>query len=326
MKRGIEYKVPLRLRINRTIYGMFDPGEYTRNLARARDFIKERLPEGFTPLIALVPGSRGLDQIINTIEPVTDPIDYEDIPGFPRTKYAQHKGQLHAGYMNGIPIVVMRRRHLYEEGDSPNLVTTLKNITFPVYLSYLLDAKIYFATNAAGGLNELYKEGDLMVIKSHLSSFFPDAAFGPPLPFENGVHFPRQHNLYSDDLRELLISAAQNVQEEKTVHSGVYAAISGRHFEAPPDANLLRLLKVDAVGMSTVPEIQVAGRLGMDTVGVAFISDIIDPDGVTITTLEQIREMKHDITVLNRICKIICEAIRLIGENRIAKNSGIQHS
>lgn len=314
MKRTSEIYLPVRgLRPFNADRNSFDPIRYTIRLERATNYIKERLPSNFTPLITLVPGSRGLDLITNHIDLVADPIDYNDIPGFPRSLHAQHDGKLHAGFLEKVPIIIMRRRHLYEEGDRPNLVTALKNITFPVYLAKFLGSKIYFATNAAGGLNLAYKVGDFMAIKTHLTRFFPDAAFGPPLPFEDRVHFPRQHTHYNPELRSVLRQAADNVDEKQSFREGVYAAITGRHFEAPPDSKLLRLLGVDAVGMSTVPEIQVAGRLGMETMGGAFISDIIDEDGITVTTIDQIREMKHDPVVLGRIFKITKETIRLVG-------------
>ena len=73
-----------------------------------------------------------------------------------------------------------------------------------------------------------------------------------------------------------------------TLKEGVYAGLSGPSFETPADLRFLRAIGVDAVGMSTVPEVTVARHGDMDVLGLSGISNKANLDGATVTTHEEV--------------------------------------
>lgn len=50
----------------------------------------------------------------------------------------------------------------------------------------------------------------------------------------------------------------------------------------------LRILGVDAVGMSTVPEVIVAANRGLKTMGISTITNVIAADGTNATNHEEV--------------------------------------
>ena len=74
------------------------------------------------------------------------------------------------------------------------------------------------------------------------------------------------------------------------LHEGVYACLAGPSFETPADLRFLRLAGVDAVGMSTVPEVTVARQGGQRVIGISGISNKANLDGETLTTHEEVLE------------------------------------
>ena len=290
----------------------FDPQEYLERIYYARDYIKEKLPSDFTPRVALTLGSGGLGEVAQIINPVAN-IPYTEIPGFTETTIEGHKGNLVAGYIEGTPMIGFQgRKHYYEEGGQPNLVKALKNVTFPVYVARAVGADIYFATNAAGGLNLNFKSGDLMVIGAHIDIHFPNPLLGPQVDFMNPKRFQPQNTEYDSGLRALLHRAALKLNESDHVHEGVYAALTGPTYESRADSQLLRREGADAVGMSTVPEVIVAANLGMETVGYSLITNIVSPDGTNATSHEEVMAAINDPRTKKRITGITREFFGLL--------------
>jgi len=55
---------------------------------------------------------------------------------------------------------------------------------------------------------------------------------------------------------------------------GVYMFFTGPQFETPAEIRAARLLGADAVGMSTAPEVIVAGHCGMEVLGLTLLSNM----------------------------------------------------
>lgn len=89
-----------------------------------------------------------------------------------------------------------------------------------------------------------------------------------------------------------LSNLARQVANENDIrlHEGVYVCLAGPSFETPADLRFLRAIGVDAVGMSTVPEVIVAHHAGMRVLGISGISNKANLDGDTQTTHEEVLE------------------------------------
>jgi purine-nucleoside phosphorylase len=59
-----------------------------------------------------------------------------------------------------------------------------------------------------------------------------------------------------------------------SLQQGTYCWLKGPSYETPAEIQMLKHLGVDAVGMSTVPEIYASRSLKMKTVGISLISNL----------------------------------------------------
>lgn len=89
--------------------------------------------------------------------------------------------------------------------------------------------------------------------------------------------------------RQLCDLARQVAREQAlSLREGVYVCLAGPSFETPADLRFLRAVGVDAVGMSTVPEVTVARHGGMRVLGFSGITNKANLDGNTLTTHEEV--------------------------------------
>jgi purine-nucleoside phosphorylase len=214
-----------------------------------------------TPVCAIVLGS-GLGGLAEHINNATR-IAFGDVPGFPAATVAGHLGQLIIGELAGKPVAALAGRlHLYE-GHSATLAG------FPVRVLNALGAKVYIASNAAGGVRRTFRAGDLMVINDHLNLMFRSPLAGPLEPGDE--RFPDMSAPYDAGLIHLLHSAARSIGVP--LQDGVYCGLLGPTYETPAEIRMLEKMQVDAVGMSTVPEVIVARALGMRVAAVSCITN-----------------------------------------------------
>jgi purine-nucleoside phosphorylase len=283
----------------------FSPDQYVRCIEETAQWLRQRLPAGFTPKAVATLGSGGLGDLVSLIEaPVTIP--YSEIPYFSQTSVVGHEGKLAVGIVEGYPVLFYcGRRHLYEFGDLPSCFGALKEIVFPIYVAKALGAEMYIGTNAAGGLRAGFKPGDVMVLRSHIDLFYPNVLLGPPVPFADAPRFQPQHMQYNQTLRSLLLETASELGMTEYIHEGVYAAVTGPTYETAADSVLLRNVGADAVGMSTVPEIITATNLGMDTVGLSLIANVVDSDGTNATSHEEVTAALNDPELKQRLMQLI---------------------
>lgn len=230
-------------------------------LAEAKAYIEAKITE--KPTIGLVLGS-GLGVLADEIEqPVIIP--YEEIPGFTKSTVVGHKGQLVIGKLDGKQVVAMQGRFHYYEGHG------LDAVVFPIRVMKQIGVETMIVTNAAGGINESYQAGDLMLIADHLNLTYRNPLIGPN-DEKLGARFPDMSEAYSKALRAL----AKEVAGEQGIklQEGVYAGLLGPSYETPAEIRMLRTLGGDAVGMSTVPEVIVARHMDVKVLGISCISNM----------------------------------------------------
>ncbi|KAI9844089.1 MAG: hypothetical protein M1837_005803 [Sclerophora amabilis] len=226
------------------------------------------------PVVGIICGS-GLGGLAETIQPEPQfQIDYKHVPGFPTSSVPGHAGKLVFGLLGNdkLPVVLMVGRVHFYEGHS------IERITFPVRVFQKLGVETVIVTNAAGGLNESYAVGDIVVLNDHLN--LAGLAGIHPLRGPNadgfGVRFPALSDAYDLELRRAAFQAWEVVRSQgskRSVHEGVYAFVGGPSYETRAEARMLRNLGADLVGMSTVPEIIVARHCGMRVLAMSLVTN-----------------------------------------------------
>jgi len=275
-------------------------GKAYDKLMRCYRSVKKKV--GFQPEVALVLGS-GLGGYVKEVE-VEATLDYSDIEGFPVSTVPGHKGRFVFGYVKKVPVVVMQGRVHYYEGYS------MADVVLPVRLMKMMGAKVLFLTNAAGGVNEKFHAGELMLIKDQISSFVPSPLIGPNMD-KLGVRFPDMGEIYNKELRALIKKTARKLGIP--LQKGVYLQLTGPAYESPAEVRMCRLLGADAVGMSTACEAVAANHMGMKVCGVSFISNLAC--GMTDQPLshKEVEEAAGRVAPLFE--KLVTESVAVIGKS-----------
>jgi len=192
-------------------------------------------------------------------------IPYREIPSFPTSTVIGHAGQLVLGRRGGMEIGVLQGRVHYYEGYRPD------QVVFGVRVLKLLGAEALLVTNAAGGIRDSFRPGQLMLITDHLNLQGSSPLIGPN-DDRLGPRFFDLTEAYHPGLIERARGCAARLGIE--LQSGVYAALLGPNYETPAEIRMLRTLGADAVGMSTVPEVIAANHLGIKVLGISCITNL----------------------------------------------------
>jgi purine-nucleoside phosphorylase len=250
---------------------------YQNKLQTSCDFLMKEIDP--LPTVAMVIGS-GLGEVLGKIK-VVKKIDFSEIPAFPISTVAGHKGQLVYGSWNKQRLIVLSgRKHCYE--GQP-----LCEVVLPVRVLGILGLKCLILTNAAGSLNPFIIPGDLMIITDHINLMFRNPLIGPS-PVEWGSRFPDMSASWDSRLREIALQVGS--ERKIPIKQGVYTSLPGPNYETRAEVRFLRTIGADAVGMSTVPENIVANQMGMRVLGLSYISNSHVMDVKTVTTHEEVIE------------------------------------
>lgn len=255
-----------------------------------------QMTNGFEPQVGAVLGS-GLGGLSKGIE-IEYTIPYKDIPNFPVSTVAGHKGQLLFGTIAGKRIVAMQGRFHYYEGY------TTKEITFPIRVLAALGIRFIILSNASGGINPTFNVGDVMFISDHIN-LLPNPLIGPH-DERLGVRFPDMGEAYNKKLMKLADAIAYSLDID--VQHGVYVGDTGPSYETPSEYQYYRVIGADAVGMSTTPEAIVARQCNLPVFGVSVISDIGGKDIECFITHEEV--ISAVVKAEPKLIAIITELIR----------------
>lgn len=222
-------------------------------LKSAATLLRERLG-GLRPETGIILGS-GLGNLGDRIDnPVVVP--FIDIPGFPVTTAIGHKGNFICGTVGGKCIIAAQGRYHYYEAH------TYETVTLPLRLMIELGIRTLITTNASGALNPEYDLGDLMVLTSHIN--FLEG-------YRENNDRTESCSMYDESLRKEFIETAENLGIE--IREGCYVATTGPSYETPAEHfNFIRM-GGDAIGMSTIPEVQEANKAGLRTLGISIVAD-----------------------------------------------------
>ena len=214
------------------------------------------------PKIAVVLGS-GLGKLTADFTN-TEELSYKDIPNFPVSTVAGHKGALLAGKLGDTEVYAMEGRFHFYEGYS------MKEVCYPFYVFKLLDVEKVVLTNACGGINREFAPGTLMLLTDFINMMGTNPLIGPN-DERFGPRFPDMTRPYDPRL----IALAEEIGREKGIElkKGVYLAGTGPSYETPSEYKYFRLIGADAIGMSTIPEVIVARHSSVPVFGMSVITN-----------------------------------------------------
>jgi len=258
--------------------------DYFNQVMDAAAFLRERLGSR-APSIGIVLGS-GLGAVADAVlDPILVP--YAEIPHFPQSTVEGHSGRIVSGLLGGVPVLVMQGRVHFYEGYTP------QQVTFPMRVLGALGLHTALLTNAAGGIKEGYRIGQLLVLADHLNFLGFNPLVGanePRFAFRPnaGLRFFDMTEAYSKPLRALAQQAAE--AEGFAMDEGIYLAVSGPSFETPAEIRAFRTLGATLVGMSTVPENIVARHMGLEVLGISCVTNLAAGLGATQLSHQEVFE------------------------------------
>lgn len=189
-----------------------------------------------------------------------------ELPGFLAPVAPGHAGQVASYDVNGTATLVLAgRTHLYEGHGAEAVV-------HPVRVAAGAGVRLAVLTNANGSLRADWRLGQPVLVRDHLNL----TAVSPLA----GARFVDLTDVWSRRLRELARELDPSLSE------GVYALLRGPHYETAAEAEWLRRVGADMVGMSTVLEAIAARECGMELLGLSTVTAVegsdsaIDPDEV----------------------------------------------
>ncbi len=224
------------------------------------DYLENEIP--FKPEVALILGS-GLGNFADNIK-VVKSIPTTEIPGYPESTVAGHKGYLHFAELHNKKVLIFQGRiHLYEG-------YTIDKCILPAFITHKLGCKKLLITNAAGGVNKNFNPGDLMIvtgflshnIKMELSNLFTVPSVEQR---KNILRLP------SKQFNDIIKSVA--LKENIFMKEGTYWFGKGPSYETPAEIRMQTIFGADAVGMSTVHEAIYAAYHGVEVASISLITN-----------------------------------------------------
>ena len=216
---------------------------------------------------------------------------FSNIPHYPTSNVEGHKGELVSGKIFGKEILIAKGRvHCYE-GYS------LKEVTFPIRVFKKCGIRNLIITNSSGSLQKKNKPGTLMLIKGHLDC-----------SFQNNYHelkLVTGDKYHSKELIKLSEKVALN--HKIKVVSGNYCWVLGPSYETPEEIKFFKLNDGNAVGMSTLPEIEEAGVQGLRVLSIALLTNYAAGIGKDILSHKDVIEVasQSKIKLMNLLSGVI---------------------
>jgi len=228
--------------------------------------------------ISVVLGT-GLGDFAQSLTDIIE-IPYSEIPHFPVSTVASHQGKLVFGYKSGVPVVVMAGRFHYYEGYSA------AEITFPIRVLKALGVEKMILTNAAGGINPHFNEGDIVQVTDHIN-LMPEHPLRGFNDERLGLRFPDMLQAYDAEMVLSFGKIADNLG--LSLKQGVYLGLQGPSLETPAEYKMARIMGADILGMSTIPEVIVAKHAGIKVAVFSIVSNVCFPkSAITETTVEAV--------------------------------------
>jgi len=204
--------------------------------------------------VAVIAGS-GLSSLTERIEGERRPWTH---PGLDRPPAPGHKMEVVEGTLSGVPALGFGGRLHFYQGYS------MAEVAEPVAQAHDWGAEVLFVTNATGSLRAELASGEIALIRDHVNLMGDN-------PLRGTSEFLDLSQAYDPALRRAAQAAASRMGLR--LPEVVYVGVAGPSFETPAEVRMLRMLGGDVVGMSSVPEVIMARRLGMRVLGVTVVAN-----------------------------------------------------
>jgi purine-nucleoside phosphorylase len=189
-----------------------------------------------------------------------------EVPGFVAPTAEGHRGTIASYDVDGVATLVLSgRTHLYEG-------LGLRPVVHGIRTAAAAGCGLAVLTNANGSLRDDLGVGQPVLVRDHLN-------LTGTSPIE-GAHFVDLTDCWSRRLRALARD------RDPSLVQATYAWLPGPHYETLAEAEWVRRIGGDILGMSTVPE-AIAGReWGMEVLGLSTVTAVegqdagIDPSEV----------------------------------------------
>uniref|UniRef100_A0A0N5AEV2 Purine nucleoside phosphorylase n=1 Tax=Syphacia muris TaxID=451379 RepID=A0A0N5AEV2_9BILA len=272
------------------------------DIEKVASAIKAQVKLCEVPTVGIICGS-GLGDLGEMLEK-PQILPYNKVPGFPSTNVVGHKGNLIFGYLKDKYVMCIQGRfHPYEHGMN------LALCAIPVRVMHFMGVKTLIVSNAAGGINNKFQYGDLMLIKDHI--FMPGLAGFSPLVGSNdprfGARFVSIHDAYDLKLRKSALEIGKKLGIR--VHEGIYVMTGGPQYETPAEVSMFKICGADALGMSTCHEVTVARQCGMRVLGFSLITNLanLDANAAVEVKHEEVLEIAKEAS--QRACNFVSEIV-----------------
>ncbi len=251
------------------------------NLSATVDAVRSRTK--LSPSIGLILGS-GLGAFAEEVDGISVP--YAELPGMPVSSAPGHAGRLHVGYLEGHEVVAMQGRvHPYEG-------FTAAQVSYPVAVMAALGVRALVVTNACGGIDPMFRAGELMLQVDFINMTGQNPLIGP-LADPSLERFPVMFDCYDPAYLEAARSAA--LRHGIPLREGVYLAITGPSYATRAELRAYRTMGADAIGMSTVFEVLRARQLGLRVLGLSAITDMALPESTEHASGAEVVEMAESM-------------------------------
>ncbi len=219
------------------------------------------------------------------------------------TPYGPPSGDVEIGELDGIEVAFIPR-HGRGHFIPPHRVNYRANI----YALNSLGVERVIGVSAVGSLKEDYRPGDIVITDQYI-----DFTRKREYTFYDGpkvVHISTA-DPFCPELRGVFIEA---LREMGIPHhtGGTYICIEGPRFSTRAESRMFRQF-ADIIGMTLVPEVQLARELEMCYVNVSAITDYDVWAERPVSTEEVLRVMKENE---DKVKSLLARAIRAIPQER----------
>lgn len=212
---------------------------------------------------------------LNNSEFPREEILFEDNSGI-------HNKLIYTARSGGKKILVFKGRKHFYEGYGIEEITSNVNFALENGVKNLL------ITNAAGGLNENFSEGDLMLITSHIN-------------FISKLKQVSKGRYYSKQLakcfRKCCISSGIKLYE------GTYGCYTGPTYETRAEVRFQKKILLDAAGMSTIPEVLHGSNNGINILALSVITNLLKENHMQHTSHDEV--LKTAKTASDNLNKVL---------------------